>query len=558
MKLLTPVEKTTVEVGETEYSLAAQHTVARLLLERMSTPIPPNGHNVAELIERLRPWYPVTRAGRITKRLSKEVKEMGCGIPEATLATIGNYLAGDLPSDSIVYDIVNDFDWQQGAYGDAGSCFFFHGGAEMKRLTMSAAKAIRFYNKGGMGSGRAIVLPLPTGEDCVVVNTYGQNIAQLLSRLKLIVPDLYIKRVQVMNNSKLYINLQQGILCSKHEYEYGKVSLDFHLPELPRPEPSLSRHRQMAQCAHCLVEHIANTMAVVPAGRTTRHMLCQPCLEELAREGELLYSPYTKQYHYQSDLSLRTVVVPTAERTSNDLTNNRVHAPQEMLVPYWIYDTMRTCTLCTNKTATTCMVSIDGVRHDSVCYACVGTNGIDSYCRYCNAYKKRRSICYCSPARKEAKNVNSNESGPTTPDPAPGGEQPAAPAFPTYISGGTLTARSLYSFTNTTASSVWGGDTIRNTWQDEYDREVRRLIERTRRTEWLEDLNTPLGTPTYREEVAADLPPTPDPVLHITHAEGDDAGLREIHVTGDILPERTIEWDDDVDIIERDDDDLRI
>lgn len=99
--------------------------------------------------------------GTFTKRVSKYYHQtMKLKCPPEFLTELGN-MARSHSSEAITYqfEFVDDIDWDDGDYGDGGSCWWSQYAAARSTLTGNGGGAIRFYDADGDGIGRAWIVP---------------------------------------------------------------------------------------------------------------------------------------------------------------------------------------------------------------------------------------------------------------------------------------------------------------------------------------------------------------------------------------------------------------
>lgn len=119
-------------------------------------------------------WH--TKEGSLPKRLAKEVKrQTGVKLSNDTLGKIGSLADKHCPKTSqYTFDITETIDWQDGDFGDSGSCYWgCHASARYKLQSQHNAFAIRFYD-GRRGMGRAWIV-VQDGK-AFLFNAYGVNL----------------------------------------------------------------------------------------------------------------------------------------------------------------------------------------------------------------------------------------------------------------------------------------------------------------------------------------------------------------------------------------------
>jgi len=417
--LLTPQERTTVPLGDATHTEAAIFTAARFIVERMmpdsGPPLPVTMELVQDVIELLAPWQPITKQGKLPKRAANLIhKRYNASLPDKFLATLGGYLASDIPGDGVTYAITKEFDWEQGEFGDKGSCFFTSSPDILPRLTLSSAHALRFYDKRGKGTGRAIILPSPMGE-AVVVNSYGPSLEQTRGRLRIIKgPDTRIDTVSLTNfgdhNYQLYINLGVGLLVGGDGSHNGSVDLAFELPLLPY----MPRRSDIAGCWFCgrrdLAVHMAplGTAANDPHDRRHRYA-CNNCTHLLVR------CALSDRYYPPEETIVALVCEPS--HVPEGMRPNRLIASWYTRArrPIGDFHNGHVCDICGCHTRHETAVSIRKFKVEHCCFACLCEKGIDDWCHACGLHKRGDEECYCQVERERKRNARTEHGDEQTP-----------------------------------------------------------------------------------------------------------------------------------------------
>jgi hypothetical protein len=170
--------------------------------------------------------------GKFAKRVEKFMKDTaGVKCPAKFLTEIGN-IAADSANALTTYnfDFVDDIDWNSGAFGDAGSCWWGVYHKARKTLTDAGGLAIRFFREfeGDDGYGRAWIAPFE--DKYVVFNGYGfpGDSTRIISRMLADHFGFSYQKVEISNhNSLLYLNNDSGYLIGPHDVvkDYALVSL---------------------------------------------------------------------------------------------------------------------------------------------------------------------------------------------------------------------------------------------------------------------------------------------------------------------------------------------
>ncbi len=177
----------------------------------------------------------VTTDGKFTKRVSKYYFEtFGIKLPDDVISAIGN-LAREHSSVAVTYrfQIVDKIEWQDGDFGDDGSCYWSVRAAAKDMITDNGGYAICFFKEDGGGIGRAWLYN--TGDFWVIWNGYGfnGNPTLIISRMFAQWQGLRYTRIYLTNNSStdntLFINGGVGYVIAPNPV--GITSYDFGWPE---------------------------------------------------------------------------------------------------------------------------------------------------------------------------------------------------------------------------------------------------------------------------------------------------------------------------------------
>lgn len=174
--------------------------------------------------------------GTFTKRLAKWLYQWkNYKISAENLAKIGdiavNY-CNRKETKKYIFDFTQRFDWQDGDFGDGGSCFW-NGRAEAREmLEQNNAWAIRFYNQQKNGIGRCWVVP--HNEYLVTFNGYGLGDGALVhTRVLAAFFGFAYKKIGVCNNRKndgtLWINNGSGYAVGQWPDIANITEVDFQI-----------------------------------------------------------------------------------------------------------------------------------------------------------------------------------------------------------------------------------------------------------------------------------------------------------------------------------------
>lgn len=167
-------------------------------------------------------WSVVNKQGRINVRLSKYLKEHGVELDEKAWNDINGTIAAHSYRKDVIYDITDDFSWNSGDFGDAGSCFWGSNEAARDVLMENGALALRFYEKTDRmgwyhasvdgvyykGIGRCWIVQKKHG--WILFNAYGPELESIRERVRIIFPNCETKMIRIQNEREttglVYIN----------------------------------------------------------------------------------------------------------------------------------------------------------------------------------------------------------------------------------------------------------------------------------------------------------------------------------------------------------------
>lgn len=118
-------------------------------------------------------WTSVTEKGRITKRISKWMRDTkGKKLNDYDLQGIGDACSKLIVPAGIRVEISDKVDWNPGDFGDEESCFFRSRRQTLSYLHHLKARAIKFYSPSGQ-NGRCLVVDEDRDHLPVAFNFYG-------------------------------------------------------------------------------------------------------------------------------------------------------------------------------------------------------------------------------------------------------------------------------------------------------------------------------------------------------------------------------------------------
>jgi hypothetical protein len=151
--------------------------------------------------------------GALPKRVAKFVyQELGQKLTRDQMSEVGNLATQHSMRDETYYcDIVDDFDWVDGDFGDSGSCYWScHSYAREEMLPGHNAFAIRFWRSESGEEGFARAWIIPYQDCCIVFNGYGMETLPIARVLSAHLGHAYYRRIGFTNNGtdsgSLYIN----------------------------------------------------------------------------------------------------------------------------------------------------------------------------------------------------------------------------------------------------------------------------------------------------------------------------------------------------------------
>lgn len=317
LDLLTPTG-TVVDfpiLPDIEYSEEVIYTAAHVVLSQVPS-IAINHSSVSTLVRELRPWVPVNKQGKIVKRIIDHAyKQMGASLDAKVMQDLGTYMASDLPSGHLKYDIIGELaGYKFGSFGDYNSCF--QGKSTlMSSMQRAGCTALRFYNESGTGAGRAFVARSEAGNP-IVFNSYGPTLEQFKKRIQLLIPDANLAFVRLTNhgaeNGSLWINLGIGVWVG-NEGEEAPDFVDLKVDTDGKPT---------AKCEDCDRELDARKVQRTAHGTYACHDCIEIFYEREAVEGSLV----------KRDACNRVLLVGNAKDYEFELTYEYVLKGQEVFL----------------------------------------------------------------------------------------------------------------------------------------------------------------------------------------------------------------------------------
>lgn len=157
--------------------------------------------------------------GTFPKRVAKHYfKVHGLKLTAETISEIGN-LAKRYSTDSDTYrfDFVDHINWQDGDFGDRGSCYWGSNAGAKLMIEENGGYAVRFFDSLGHGKARAWIVQVD--HNWVLFNGYGMgsNSTLKIASILALYWELDFKEIDIRDTGTLYINGGRGYLIGKPE-----------------------------------------------------------------------------------------------------------------------------------------------------------------------------------------------------------------------------------------------------------------------------------------------------------------------------------------------------
>ncbi|MEO0564448.1 MAG: hypothetical protein AAF125_20255 [Chloroflexota bacterium] len=177
--------------------------------------------------------------GKFPKRVSQYYRKVfNLKTPDRFTEAVGNVArAHSEDATEYIFDFTDAFDWEEGSFGDDGSCFWGGNSHARVMLREGGARAVRFYDDKGRGIARAWVYPIEAEGLYIVFNGYGfpgnptLTIARALARFM----ERRYKQVVLTNNGEdegtLWINGGSGYVLGKASRIEDLFHYDLNLPD---------------------------------------------------------------------------------------------------------------------------------------------------------------------------------------------------------------------------------------------------------------------------------------------------------------------------------------
>ena len=166
--------------------------------------------------------------------------------------------------DEFTFDFTSEFNWDDGDFGDAGSCYWGCRSKARDLLSENGGQAIRFFNgEGGARHGFARAWIMPHQDGLVCFNGYGMELSQIAHILAFHRGESY-RKIRLANNDSadglIWINGGSGFLIGQESAINGASRFDLHIDS--------------ATCDNC--GDFSAELTRVGNG----NCLCESCMEE--------------------------------------------------------------------------------------------------------------------------------------------------------------------------------------------------------------------------------------------------------------------------------------
>lgn len=209
----------------------------------------------------------VNKNGKFTKRMAKYYKtQHGIKLPEDFLSEIGN-IARQYSLSGVTYNfqIVDSIDWEDGDFGDGGSCYWGDHASAKDMIIENNGLAICFFDEGGDGMGRAWLFN--AGEFWIIWNGYGfagnptRTIASVFAQWQ----GLGYTKIRLTNDGTdtgmLYINSGIGyaigndVQISYYDFGWESYNSCYRCGDVLTQDDTYVGTDDMQYCQNCFYEY---------------------------------------------------------------------------------------------------------------------------------------------------------------------------------------------------------------------------------------------------------------------------------------------------------------
>lgn len=188
-------------------------------------------------------WTWIVQKGEFAGTLPKRIrnyyfKTHGIKCPDSFIEKIGNIARQHTDSNTVYrFEIVDEFDWQAGDYGDMGSCYWGGNAGARIMLRENGGMAICFMTDSGTGYARAWLVEIDDNL-FVIFNGYGFErgayATLTIARVFATFMTLTYKKIALDNSTgnTLYINSNAGYIIGTPEAIEGISDWDFEWDDM--------------------------------------------------------------------------------------------------------------------------------------------------------------------------------------------------------------------------------------------------------------------------------------------------------------------------------------
>jgi hypothetical protein len=175
-------------------------------------------------------WVWKTNKGTLPKRVRAAIVKEGLDCPDDVVSQVGNLAATHSEKYKLYkMDFTQNFNWDDGDFGDAGSCYWGeNSGARLNMLPSMGAYAVRFYDCNGYGDARAWLVPCwgkNNEKFYILFNPYGRYTGYDMARVIAFHWGVSYKRTGLCNEGS-----SSGLLWINNAIGYAIGSADI-LPD---------------------------------------------------------------------------------------------------------------------------------------------------------------------------------------------------------------------------------------------------------------------------------------------------------------------------------------
>lgn len=210
-------------------------------------------------------------------------KDCGLKCPQSFIAQLGDVARLHTPEfRTYFFRFVAEFDWQDGDYGDEGSCFWGDRSGARSLMQENGFRAVQFVSERGNGYARAWMKQM--GAKWILFNAYGLTLTKMAQVLAGFWGVAY-KNIRLRNSDNttglLYINGGQGVLLGNRSTIAPFNTIDFGMVNV-------------GQCSECgqsldvndFMQTVGNTLYCRDCFHE-RYIVCQSCDEIADREDSV-------------------------------------------------------------------------------------------------------------------------------------------------------------------------------------------------------------------------------------------------------------------------------